>query len=370
MWLVIFAVVGLLGIVSVMFLTVQFHHFRCLAQLAERHRLLSWVLAALPVAAIGCTYFISLFAMFTVLIHLMIIWLVCLIAAAVIRKCRHTTRTRNYEGGAALLITAAVLGAGWFFAHHVFETDYRFETEKSLNGKPLRIVMFADSHLSTTLSGEQFAEAVERMQAAEPDMVCICGDFADDETTTEDMLAACQALGSLQTTYGVFFCWGNHDRGYYNHRGFTADEMRAALEENGVTVLADHGCVIDDRIAVIGRLDAYMPDRIPISDYTGILNADSLLNGDCYTIVLDHQPNDYAAEAEAGVDLVLSGHTHGGHIWPAGLIGLLIGANDRVYGTEQRGNTQFVVTSGISGWSIPFKTGAISEYCVIDVIPV
>ena len=86
-----------------------------------------------------------------------------------------------------------------------------------------------------------------------------------------------------------------------------------------------------------------------------------------YMIVLDHQPNDYANEADSPVDLVLSGHTHGGHIYPAGAFGLLIGANDRVYGTELRKGTRFVVTSGISGWAIPFKTGCFSEYLVIDI---
>ena len=57
----------------------------------------------------------------------------------------------------------------------------------------------------------------------------------------------------------------------------------------------------------------------------------------------------------------------GGHIFPAGPIGLWMGANDRFYGTETRGDTTFLVTSGISGWGIPFKTGCISEYVVIDI---
>ncbi|MBQ9188951.1 MAG: metallophosphoesterase, partial [Clostridia bacterium] len=87
------------------------------------------------------------------------------------------------------------------------------------------------------------------------------------------------------------------------------------------------------------------------------------------TVMLDHQPNDYAAEAAAGMDLVLSGHTHGGHIFPAGQIGLWIGANDFLYGTTRIGQTDFVVTSGISGWAIPFKTGTFSEYVVIDLVP-
>ena len=82
-------------------------------------------------------------------------------------------------------------------------------------------------------------------------------------------------------------------------------------------------------------------------------------------MVLDHQPNDYDAEAESGADLVLSGHTHGGQLIPVNLFISL--ANDKTYGMEKRGNTNFIVTSGISDWAIKFKTGCRSEFNVIDV---
>ena len=88
-----------------------------------------------------------------------------------------------------------------------------------------------------------------------------------------------------------------------------------------------------------------------------------------YMLVLDHQPTDYDAQMEAEVDLVLSGHTHGGHIFPAGLIGEGLGINCMTYGFRQEGKTAFEVSSGISGWAIPFKTGgAISEYVILDII--
>ena len=94
--------------------------------------------------------------------------------------------------------------------------------------------------------------------------------------------------------------------------------------------------------------------------------ADDAFNS-AYKIVIDHQPNDYDEEASCAADLVLSGHTHGGPLLPAGQIGLLIGANDALYGYEHRKDTDFIVTSGISGWALPFKTGAISEIVVIDI---
>lgn len=361
MWLAIFIVVALLGVVSVIYLVTRFHRFRLFERLAEKHKLLSWLAALLPVAAVMCTYFVNMFTMFVVLIHLMVIWLLCDFVCFVIRRLRHKPRTRNYAGGAALLLTAAVLGSGWYFAHHVYETDYQLKTQKSLGGEPLRIAMLADSHLSITLSGEDFAAQIDRIREAKPDVLFIVGDFVDDDTKKADMLRACEALGGLELRYGIFYVYGNHDEGYYDYRSFSAEDLRNALTENHVTILADETQVIDGRFAVIGRQDFYAPSRASAAELAAPLD-DSL-----YQIVLDHQPTDYDAEADAGFDLVLSGHTHGGHIFPAGQIGLLISDNDAIYGLETRRGTDFIVTSGISGWAIPFKTGTISEYCIIDV---
>ena len=88
-----------------------------------------------------------------------------------------------------------------------------------------------------------------------------------------------------------------------------------------------------------------------------------------YTIVLDHQPNDYDNEAAANADLVVSGHTHGGQLFPVTYVGEWFNINDRTYGHEKRSDTDFIVTSGIADWEIQFKTGAKSEYVIIDVSP-
>ena len=84
-------------------------------------------------------------------------------------------------------------------------------------------------------------------------------------------------------------------------------------------------------------------------------------------IVIDHQPADYDNQTKTEVDLVLSGHTHGGQLFPFNRVGKWIGANDLIYGYEKRAKTDFIVTSGISDWAIKFKTGCRSEYVVIDV---
>jgi predicted MPP superfamily phosphohydrolase len=128
-----------------------------------------------------------------------------------------------------------------------------------------------------------------------------------------------------------------------------------------VIVLEDAVVEIANKFILVGRKDASDKDRVSVIEITKDLDQNK------YIIILDHQPNDYDNEQKANVDLVLSGHTHGGQLIPLGFFGKLLGANDKVYGMEQRDNTTFIVNSGISDWSIKFKTGTKSEYGVIDI---
>lgn len=357
LWILLLIFIGALGLGSLFYLVTRFRRFSFMRRLAKEHKALSWLVAVASVGLLFLFAFVNLYAVVIVVLHLALIWLICDLVAWIVRRIRKTELKRYLAGAAALLLTAIYLGAGWIAAHHIRQTSYTVETEKII--EPLRIVLIADSHLGITLDGEGFRETMERIQSIGPDLVVVVGDFVDDDSNAADMQAACRALGDLHTTYGVYFVYGNHDNGYFAQRDFTAEDLRTALTQNGIAILEDETVLIGDQYALIGRKDRSMPDRQPI---------DALLSDtERCTIVLDHQPNDYDAEAAAGADLVLSGHTHGGHIFPAGLIGLWMGVNDATYGLSHRADTTFIITSGLSGWAIPFKTGCFSEYVVIDI---
>lgn len=197
--------------------------------------------------------------------------------------------------------------------------------------------------------------------------VFVVGDFVDDGTTRTEMIAACRILGSLKTTYGVYFVLGNHDKGYRDPvlRGFTREELLAELKKNNVKVLQDESVLVDDMFYIVGRQDSSERyrggSRADIKELIKDFDTNKLI------IVLDHQPNDYKNQSKARVDIVLSGHTHGGQLFPLNKVGEWIGANDRTYGHERHGHTDFIVTSGLSDWEIKFKTGTKSEFVVIDV---
>lgn len=359
-WFVLILVLSLLALSAAVYLVARFHRFSFLAELGKDHPLLSWLLALLPLALLGLFLLFNLTTLIVVLLHVTAGFLIFDLIAFLVRKAGKKTRYDLY-GGAALLFTLIYLGIGWIMAHHVFETHYRLTTDKAI-GEKLRIVEIADSHLGITLDGEGFAQQMRRIQTLEPDIVVLVGDFVDDDSKADDMLAACRALGELSRSCGVYFVYGNHDDGYFDYRNFSSVQLREALTENGVHILEDEAVTVGESLTLVGRRDRSMSGRLDMASLAEDLDPSK------YTVLLDHQPNDYASEAASGVDLVLSGHTHGGHIFPAGQIGLLMRANDRVYGMEERNGTTFIVTSGISGWAIPFKTGTFSEFVVIDVV--
>ena len=297
-------------------------------------------------------------------IHLIIfVGLVDLVFYFINKNIPKKKKVFSYENKFFLSVglTTIYLCIAAFLAYNVWETKYEVYTNKDINGGRFRVAQISDSHVGTTFDGKGLQKYIDRINKTNPDIVVITGDFVDDDTTREEMIDACNSLGTLKTKYGVYFVYGNHDNGYYNYRNFKGSDLVNELNKNKVTVLLDQVQEINNNIYVIGREDKSQP-RKEISELVKDLDKNK------YMIDLNHQPNDYDNESKAKVDLVLSGHTHGGQLFPLGYVGLIIKANDALYGMKKIDNTTFIVNSGISGWEITFKTGTKSEYTVIDII--
>lgn len=366
LWVILLIVLLLTGISAVLFLIRSVRRFRFAARLSPgAGRAVGAAVVLLPLALVWVVW--GYMNAILVLLHLALFWGVAELVQRAVQKRRGQPLRRYYAGAIAILAAVLYLGVGFYQANHVWQTDYTLTTAKQVGS--LRVALLADSHVGTTFDGEGLAAHIDRIQAQNPDVVVVTGDFVDEDTGKEDMLAACRALGRLDVPYGVYFAFGNHDKGLYANggRGYSGDELIAELEKNGVTVLQDEAVLLDDRFYLVGRQDAseeldFSGSRADLAALTASLDPEK------YTIVLDHQPRDYAAEAEAGADLVLSGHTHGGQLIPAMQImrWFRVG-NDNVYGLERREQTDFIVTSGISDWAVQFKTGCRSEYVIIDI---
>lgn len=324
------------------------------------NKYISWIISLIPIIIIFV--FFNYVNFIVIIIHLAIFISIIKLIGFIIKKLLKKEILENYLVVIAILITTIYLGIGCYLDYHIFETKYEVISNKDIGVDKFRIIQLADSHIGATFDGKGFAKYIEKIGKIESDIIVITGDFVDDDTSLEDMIISCNALGKINPKYGVYFIYGNHDKGYFDYRNFKDKELREELVKNNVIILEDDVIDLTDKIYLIGRLDKRFSDRATISMLTKNLDKSK------YIIDLNHQPNDYKNEEAASVDLVLSGHTHGGQLFPLGYIGLLIGANDRFYGIEKRENTTFIVNTGLSDWAIDFKTGTKSEYVIVDIV--
>ena len=317
------------------------------------------LLSALVLFPFALVLFIDTANVIAIYSHLFVITLFTKLILKIIEKRtykEHGTYTYLIIG---MVMTSVVMIFAYLSFYNVKQTNYSIESSKNVGN--LSIVQISDSHLGKTMSAKRFEEYIDKINELHPNIVVITGDFIDDGTSYEEMIKGTNALGKLYTKYGTYFSYGNHDKGYYSRKDYNDSDFRAALVSNHVVILEDDHIEINNKFVLIGRNDAQYKNRKSIYDLVTDIDMNK------YIIVLDHQPNDYDNEANANVDLVLSGHTHGGQMIPLGQLGVLLGANDKTYGMETRGNTTFIVNSGISDWAFVFKTGTSSEYSYISI---
>ena len=367
MWAMIISTLLAAFAAGLLYISFRAAHFGFVRKIAGRRRAVARLLCFAAFSALSAALWLAWNMMnaLVCIVHLVLFWLICDLTAFLAAKIRGAQPRRQAAGIAAIALCALYLTGGWIAEHHVWETKYAFQTDK-MDGT-VRIVQITDVHIGATFGAERFAEYVERINALSPDAVVVTGDFTDDDSSREDMLGACEALGALKARWGVFFVYGNHDKGYYRRSssGWTNAECRQALERSGVTVLEDECRTVGGVLTVAGRKDRSEEQR-----GGSRLSAEELLRDadrGTYIVLLDHQPYDFDAEAAAGADLVLCGHTHGGQFIPINHVGEWTGENCLRYGHEKRLDTDFIVSSGISNWAFRFKTGCFSEYTVIDV---
>ncbi len=278
-----------------------------------------------------------------------------------------TLRKWLYSSGLVpVLVTAVIMICGVITMNNVIATTYEVQTEKALRPEGYRVVMIADSHYGVAGSYEDLVIKADEISSLSPDAVILCGDIVDETTEPAQVDEIFDAFGGIRTAYGVCFVWGNHDRSSAAlHTQFSEGYLRNVIAENGITILEDEVLNINDDLVIVGREDKYEAkkgkDRKPME----VLMQD--VDRSRFVICADHQPSSFEEESRCGVDLILSGHTHGGQIWPARQVEEILALDDGIYGRYEIGNTTAIVTSGFYGWSWPVKSGVPSEYVVVDI---
>jgi uncharacterized protein len=264
-----------------------------------------------------------------------------------------------------ILCTALTVGYGYWNMNHVIRTDYRIKTEKDIRDQGYVIALVSDLHYGTTMGAKKLREYADIIQDASADMVVLCGDMVDEGTTREQMEEAMGILGSIQSPMGTLFVHGNHDKTRYaGNPNFTAEQLEDAVRNAGIRILADQKAELPGGLQVVGRDDRSFPRggrRKSIEELTEDMNQDKFI------LLLDHQPCELEAADRAGCDLMLSGHTHAGQIWPSGLISQGTGMVELNYGYRMMNHLQVIVSSGIAGWAYPVRTSKHCEYVIVTV---
>ena len=216
-----------------------------------------------------------------------------------------------------------------------------------------RIAVVSDIHLGPVL-GRGFAQkVVDTINATQPDLIAVVGDLVDG--SVKDLGPAAAPLAQLKARHGSFFVTGNHE--YFSGAAQWVEEVR----ELGIHPLENA------RVEVNGFDLAGVNDLQGESEGQGPDFGKALGDRDTARacVLLAHQPVQIHDAVRHGVDLQLSGHTHGGQLWPGNFIAEL--ANPTVAGLERYGDTQLYVSRGAGAWGPPVRVGAPSDITVVEL---
>lgn len=223
-----------------------------------------------------------------------------------------------------------------------------------------RIAQLSDVHVGNTIDRAYIQRIVDACNALDADLVAVTGDLVDG--TVDELRHHAAPLGELRARHGVFFCTGNHE--YYSGAAEWIEHLtslgwrvlrneRVRIEQGGAgfdlagvddlfgRMLPGHGIDLDRALA--GRDPA-----VPV-------------------VLLSHQPVTVAFAERAGVALQLSGHTHGGQIFP--FHWAVLTQQPHLAGLHRHGPTQLYVHRGTGHWGPPFRIGAPSEIAVLELHP-
>ncbi|MFD7988540.1 metallophosphoesterase [Kitasatospora indigofera] len=216
-----------------------------------------------------------------------------------------------------------------------------------------RIAVVSDIHLGPILGRAHTQRIVDTINGARPDLIAIVGDLVDG--TVPELGRDAEPLAQLRAKDGAWFVTGNHE--YFSGAAPWVDFVRSL----GVHPLQN------------ARVELPGFDLAGVNDLAGTSEGDgpdfdkALGDRDRSrtSVLLSHQPVTVHDAVRHGVDLQLSGHTHGGQLWPGNYLAEL--ANPTVAGLERYGDTQLYVTRGAGAWGPPVRVGAPSDITIVTL---
>lgn len=224
---------------------------------------------------------------------------------------------------------------------------------KKLDG--FRLIHLSDIHHSPFTGLEHIARTVKISNRLKPDMFILTGDYVSHET--EYIAPVAKVLGGLKSECGTFACLGNHDH------WTDADLVTSLFREAGMTMLINEGFRFETRGASfwLAGVDDHMVGKTDLA---------SALRGsfpDEMKLLLAHNPVIFRQAVRAGVDLVLSGHTHGGQVKVRDPEKKILPRRRLSSGLHGRKDTQIYITRGIGTVVLPVRYQCPPEISLIEL---
>ena len=227
--------------------------------------------------------------------------------------------------------------------------------------KGFKIAQISDIHIGQLATKKTLETIVKQVNSLNPDIVAITGDLADGSTGF--LFDEIKPLENLKSKYGVYFVTGNHE--YYSGIGQWIIALRKL---KNIKILNNESIKLEinkEKIYLIGVNDreGIKYAKCFVQDFE---KAFSKVPEESVKILLNHQPADLEEAAAYNCDLVLSGHTHGGQIWPFGYI---VEAQQKyLKGHFKYKNTQLYVNQGTGCWGPPLRLQSRNEITLITLI--
>ncbi len=267
-----------------------------------------------------------------------------------------------YSAAAVPLLALLVTLAGYVNARRLARV---VEVDVPVSGLPealhgFTIAQISDIHVGPTIKRPYLDRIVDRVNGLQADVVAITGDLVDG--TVRELSAHTAPLARLQARHGVYFVTGNHE--YYSG----AEPWIAELRRLGLRVLMNEHVALDHGgdVLVLAGVTDYSAGRFHEhhrSDPTRALQGAPHAGA---RVLLAHQPRTAPAALEAGFDLQLSGHTHGGQFWPWNLFVPM--QQPYTAGLNRHQSLWVYVSRGTGYWGPPKRFGAPSEITRVRLV--
>lgn len=272
-------------------------------------------------------------------------------------------------------IIIATTAAAIFLLLSVIISNCYLEIKNYSISDKARIVLLSDLHGNSFGKGNK--NLLKKITELQPDIICLAGDFIDEDNTAQDNAEFIDFLDKLTDIALVYYSYGNHDLNYFNKNGYTLIEE---IQATGCIVLEEEYVDIEinnKKIRLGGIFDYAFNQKYVSRDEwfkdSTFLFLNDFCNTDRTKILMCHRPESFIYDNASfwEIDYVLCGHTHGG-IWRLPFIGGVIAPEQGLFpmydkGEYQINNIKMIISSGLSGYKNIPRLFNCPEITVIEI---